>query len=256
MIYHAFVQVNSMLSLSNDADICRIAVMEPMIRDLDAADRPREKMQARGVQSLSDAELMALFLRTGVVGKSAIQMGRELIQTYGSLGKLGQLGVTELKKFHGLGPGKASQLVAAFELGRRVALEQVTNVPLDCPEKIYEFFAPQMAHLAQEKLVVVVLNAKLNMVAMVEISSGTVNQTLAHPRDILHPVISRNEYAFLMMHNHPSGDPTPSDDDLKLTARIRDASKIMQIRFVDHLIIGRPGADRQAYYSFREAGQV
>jgi DNA repair protein RadC len=229
---------------------------EPMMRDLTAAERPREKMQSLGVQALSHAELMALFLRTGVPGKSAIQMGRELIHHYGSLGKLGQLGVTELKKFHGLGLGKASQLVAAFELGRRVALEQVSNVPLDCPEKIYEFFAPQMAHLAQEKLVVVVLNAKLHMEAMVEISSGTVNQTLAHPRDILHPVINRNAYAFLVMHNHPSGDPTPSDDDLKMTARIREASKIMQIRFVDHIIIGRPGSDRQSYYSFRESGLV
>jgi len=230
--------------------------MEPMMRDLSAADRPREKMQQHGVRALSNEELLALFLRTGVKGKSAIQVGRELIHRFGSLGQLGQIGLDELKKCHGLGVGKASQLVAAFELGRRVAVEQVQGVPLDTPALIYEHFAAQMQHLPQEKLVVVLLNTKLHMLAFVEISIGTVSETLAHPREILHPVINRNAYAFFLMHNHPSGEPTPSRADTQLTARVREASDLMQIRFIDHVIIGRPGVGRASYFSFRESGQL
>lgn len=230
--------------------------MEPMMRDLSEADRPREKLQRLGVRALSNEELLALFLRTGVKGKSAIQLGRELIQRFGSVGQLGQLGIDELKKCHGLGIGKASQLLAAFELGRRVSVEQVQGVSLDSPAIIYEHFAAQMQHLSQEKLMVVLLNTKLHMQACVEISVGTVSETLAHPREILHPVISRNAYAYFLMHNHPSGDPSPSRADTQLTTRVREASELMQIRFLDHIIIGRPGAGRSSYFSFREGGML
>lgn len=230
--------------------------MEPMMRDLSEQDRPREKLQRLGVRALSNEELLALFLRTGVRGKSAIQVGRELIQRFGSMSHLGQIGIDELKKCHGLGVGKASQLLAAFELGRRVSLEQVQGVSLDSPAVIYEHFAAQMQHLPQEKLVVVLLNTKLHMQAYVEISVGTVSETLAHPREILHPVISRNAYAFFLMHNHPSGEPSPSRADTQLTKRVTEASDLMQVRFIDHVIIGRPGEGRLPYYSFREGGML
>jgi DNA repair protein RadC len=147
-------------------------------------------------------------------------------------------------------------LIAAFELGRRVALEQVDRIALDSPQLLYDHFAPQLAHLNQEKLMVVLLNTRLHMVAAVEISSGTVSQRLAHPREILHPVVNRNAYAFFLMHNHPSGDPSPSNQDQQLTTRIRDASELLQIRFIDHVIIGRPGVGRSPYYSFRESGLI
>lgn len=230
--------------------------MEPMMRDLSEADRPREKLRSLGPKALSNEELLALFLRTGVVGKSAIQLGRELIQRFGSIGQLGQIGLDELTKVHGLGTGKASQLVAAFELGRRAAEELVRGVSLDAPHVIYEHFAPQMQHLPQEKLVVCLLNTKLHLMAMVDISTGTVSETLAHPREILHPVVNRNAYAFFLMHNHPSGDPYPSRADVQLTSRVREASELLQVRFVDHVIIGRPGEGRLPYYSFRESGQL
>lgn len=228
--------------------------MEPMMRDLPSEDRPREKMLRLGVKSLSNDELLALFLRTGVKGKSAIMVGRDLLQRFGSLGALGQVDVGQLKKVHGLGLGKASQLVAAFELGRRVALENVVQVALDTPAKLYDAFAPQLMHLPQEKLCVVLLNARLCMEGMVEVSAGTVNETMAHPRDIMHPVISRNSYAFFVMHNHPSGDPSPSRNDIAFTTRVADASKLMQIRFLDHVIIGKPAEGRQGYFSFKEGG--
>jgi len=227
-----------------------------MIRELPEGDRPREKMQRLGVKSLANDELLAVFIRTGVKGKSAIKMGRELIQRYGSLAQVGQLSLSEMRKFHGLGLAKASQLVAAFEIGRRVAQEQVQSVALDSPEVIYEHFALQLQHLPQERLSVVLLNTKLHMMAEVEISTGSVSETLAHPREILHPVINRNAYAFFLMHNHPSGDPAPSRADSQLTNRIREVSELMQIRFIDHVIIGRPGMGRLPYFSFKESGQL
>jgi DNA repair protein RadC len=230
--------------------------MEPLMREMPEEDRPREKLERLGVRALSNDELLALFLRTGVKGKSAIQIGREMLLRYGSMSQLGQLSLEDMKQCHGLGLAKASQLVAAFELGRRVALEQVQAVPLDSPAVIYDYFAPQMHHLPQERLVVALLNAKLHLIAAVDISTGTVSETLAHPREILHPVINRNAYAFFLMHNHPSGCPLPSRPDVQLTARVREASELMQIRFVDHVIIGRPAAGRLPYYSFREAGQI
>lgn len=227
-----------------------------MIRELPEGDRPREKMQRLGVRSLSNEELLALFLRTGMKGKSAIQIGREMIQRYGSMSQLGQLSLEEMKKCRGLGLAKAAMLVAVFELGRRVAQEQVQNVVLDSPEVIYQHFAPQMQHLPQEHLVVVLLNTKLHMMAAVDISTGSVSETLAHPREILHPVINRNAYAFFLMHNHPSGDPVPSRQDGQLTNRVREVSELMQVRFVDHVIIGRPSSGRLPYFSFKESGQL
>ncbi len=230
--------------------------MEPLIRELPEGDRPREKMQRLGVRALSNEELIALFLRTGMKGKSAIQMGREIIHRYGSMSQLGQLSLEEMRKCRGLGLAKASMLVAVFELGRRVAQEQVQNVVLDSPSLIYEYFAPQMQHLPQERLVVGLLNTKLHLMTSVDISVGTVSEAMAHPREILHPVINRNAYAFFLMHNHPSGDPVPSRPDYQLTSRVREASELMQIRFVDHVIIGRPGSGRLPYFSFRESGQL
>lgn len=230
--------------------------MEPMIRELSVSDRPREKMQRLGVKSLSNEELLAVFIRTGVKGKSAIKMGRDMLQRYGSLAHVGQLSLSEMQKFHGLGLAKASQLVAAFEMGRRVAQEQVREVALDSPNVIYDHFAPQLQYLPQERLSVVLLNTRLHLIEEVEISTGTVSETLAHPREIMHPVINRNAYAFFLMHNHPSGDPTPSKPDCQLTNRIREVSELMQTRFVDHVIIGRPGMGRSPYFSFRESGQL
>jgi DNA repair protein RadC len=230
--------------------------MDPLIREMAEGDRPREKMQRLGVRALSNEELLALFLRTGIKGKSAIQVGREMIQRYGSMSQLGQLSLEEMKKSRGLGLAKASMLVAVFELGRRVAQEQVRNVALDSPELIYQHFAPQMQHLPQEHLVAVLLNTKLQLMAAVDVSRGTVSETLAHPREILHPVINRNAYAFFLMHNHPSGDPVPSRQDVQMTNRVREAAELMQIRFVDHVIIGRPSSGRLPYFSFKESGQM
>lgn len=225
-----------------------------MIRDLPDDDRPREKLARLGPAALDNAELLAIFLRTGIKGRSAIEIGRDILRHFGSLHALGAAGIPALKTCPGLGLAKACQLAAAFELGSRLARERITATPLDSPERVYEAFSPQLSHLAQEKLVVAMVNARLEHVATAEITSGTLTETSAHPREVLRPAMLHQAYGFVLIHNHPSGDPRPSGADLHFTQQIRDASELLQIRFLDHIIIGRPSDLRDPYYSFRENG--
>ena len=199
---------------------------------------------------------MALFISTGMKGLSAIQIGRNLIAKYGTMGALGGLSVSQLAKEKGLGLAKASKLAAAFELGTRVAREQIQSRPLDTPQLIYECFGPQMGHLAKEQVVVAVLDTRLRHIGTEIVSIGTVNESSAHPREIFRPVITRGGYSFILIHNHPSGDPSPSRADEIVTRKLVDASKFMQIEMLDHMIIGRAAEGRLPYFSFREAGLV
>ncbi len=226
------------------------------IQDLPYGERPREKLAQLGPASLDHAELMALFISTGTKGRSAIEIGRDLIRKYGSMGALGGLPVSELAKEYGLGLAKASKLAAAFELGTRVAREQLREIPLDTPELIHAFFAPQMRHLTQEQVVVAVVDTRLRHLGTTVVSMGTVSESAAHPREILRPVITRGAHGFILIHNHPSGDPSPSRADETVTRRLVEASALMQVCFLDHVIIGKPSPGRAAYFSFREAGIV
>lgn len=226
------------------------------IHDMPYDQRPREKLARLGPAALDNAELMALFISTGTKGRSAIDIGRELIGKYGSMGALGGLPVGELSKEKGLGLAKASKLAAAFELGTRVAREQMQDTPLDTPELIHDFFGPQLRHLSQEQVVVAVVDTRLRHIGTTVISVGTVSTASAHPREVIRPVITRGAYGFVLIHNHPSGDPSPSRADDELTRRLIEASKLMQVRFLDHVIIGRPSPGRLPFYSFRAAGIV
>jgi DNA repair protein RadC len=230
--------------------------MTDRIQDLPSGERPREKLSRLGPGSLDNAELMALFISTGTKGRSAITIGRDLLQKYGSMTALGSMPVSELAKEKGLGLAKASKLAAAFELGARVSREQIERQPLDDPETIHRYFSPQLAHLPHEQVLVVVLDTRLNHLATNVISIGGVNEASAHPREILRPVITRAGYAFILIHNHPSGDPSPSRADESITRRIVEAADLMNIRFLDHIIIGKPSPGRRPYFSFREAGLI
>jgi DNA repair protein RadC len=230
--------------------------MQLRITDLPLDERPREKLARFGAGALDNAELLAIFLRTGVKGRSAIQIGRDLLGHYGSIGALGSAGVEEISRQNGLGLAKACQLVAAFELGARAAREHTAQLPLDEPEAIYRVFSPQLAWLRHERLLVALVDTRLRHEGTVEISSGTLTETSGHPREILRPVITRGAYGFVLVHNHPSGDPTPSRADDRFTRRLVEAAELLQLRFLDHIIIGRPDGGRAPYYSFREAGIV
>ncbi|MFP6866856.1 MAG: DNA repair protein RadC [Roseibacillus sp.] len=225
-----------------------------IIHDLPSQKRPREKMAQDGASALSDAELLAIFLRVGVKGESAIEVGQRLLSTHGGLAALGGLEIAQLACEHGLGLAKAAQLAAAFELGSRVARERATQLTLDSPAAGYEVFAPQLRHLNHESLRLALLDTRLRATRYLTVSDGSLNETVAHPRDILHPVVLHKAYGFLLVHNHPSGDPSPSRADRELTKRLAAASTLLQVEFLDHLIIGRPSLLNEGYFSFKEAG--
>ena len=227
-----------------------------MIRDMANHQKPREKLIQNGPACLSDAEIIALFIGTGSRHRSAIDLAQDLIRKHGSLGSLGSLNADDLAKAHGIGMAKASRLVAAFELGSRVSREQMHAETLDSPEAIHRCFCPLLQHLPHEQVMVAAVDCRLKLLCSQTISIGSVNESIAHPRDILRPVISRGAHGFVLIHNHPSGDPSPSCADDEVTRRVQSASELMQLRFVDHLIIGRPQSGRQAWFSFREAGRI
>ncbi len=227
-----------------------------LINDLPEDDRPREKLARLGAGALSDAELLAIFLRVGVIGESAVEIGQRLMQTYGSLSQLSRLSVKAIVKEHGIGPAKASQLGAAFEIASRIARESLKSTPLNNPALIYNAMAPQLRNQSTESLHVMLTDTQLHHIRTYCLSHGTINQTVCHPRDILHPVIQHQAYGFILIHNHPSGNPQPSFADDSMTKRVLEAAEIMQIRFVDHMIIGHSIDGRDPYYSYRESGEI
>jgi DNA repair protein RadC len=226
------------------------------IQDIPLNQRPREKMAQYGASSLNNAELLSLFVATGNRGRSSIDIGRSLLNKYGGLSALGSMPAGILAQEAGIGPARAAALAAAYELGARVAREQINSATLDRPEEIYQYFAPQLQHLCHEQVIVVCLDTRLRHMSTTVVSLGTVNEAQAHPREILRPVITRAAFAFILIHNHPSGDPSPSGADMRITRLIVEAAELMQIRLIDHIIIGRAEQGRQPYFSFKESGQI
>ena len=224
------------------------------INDLPGRRRPREKMAREGATALSDAELLAIFLRVGVRGETAIEIGERLLRDHGGLAALGSLEIAQLRREHGLGLAKAAQLMASFELGARVARERASLRELDCPRAAFEVFAPQIAHLRHESLRIALLDTRLRVTRLMTLSEGSLNETVAHPRDILHPVILHKSHGFVLVHNHPSGEPSPSRADRDLTSRIARAAELIRVEFLDHVIIGRASDRHEGYFSFREEG--
>jgi DNA repair protein RadC len=226
------------------------------VHELPDQERPREKLLQRGIDSLTDAELLAILLRTGVRGCNVIELARNLLNQYGTLAQLSRCPVAELANFRGVGPAKALHLAAAFGLGTRLVAEQVISGPLNHPEAIYGLLGTEMRLLDRESLRVVLLDTRYRLIAIREVSKGTLNESLAHPREIFKPAISHSACAFVLAHNHPSGDPAPSDADLRLTRRVAECARILQIVFLDHIILGSPQEGRTGYFSFKEAGII
>ena len=227
------------------------------IRDLPEADRPREKLSRLGGSALSEPELLALFFGSGLPGMTAIELGRVLLDHFGSLRKLAGSTVEELCQIKGIGPAKASQLAAIFELSRRLARERVVEHPVDSPEAVHHLLGEEMSALPYESLRAVFLNTRSHLIRVEEISRGGLNESVAHPREILRAALTHHAYSYILVHNHPSGDPSPSSADRALTRRLAAASKEVGIEMVDHIIIGAHSASRQApFFSFAEAGLI
>lgn len=225
----------------------------PRIREIPKTDRPREKLTERGAGSLTDAELIAIFLRTGTAERNAIEVARDVLAARGGLHALARASVRELRNAaKGIGPAKAAELAAAFEVGKRLARGPGQRPKLDSPLAVHELLAPECEALDRERLYVLLVNTRHQLVWTEVVSIGSLNESVAHPREILRPALIHSAFGFVLAHNHPSGDPRPSEADRRLTRRIHEAADLLQLRFVDHVIIGTREDARPPYFSFKE----
>lgn len=231
--------------------------MSNRIHDLPEEDRPRERLLRLGAGVLTDAELLAIFINTGTKGENAIQVAQRLLREVGTLRQLSRTSPAELAASRALGPAKAAHLAAAFELGKRAEREWVKETPLNAPELIYRYLAAEMQCLGHESVRVLLVNTRLHLLRDEEVFRGSVNESVAHPREILQRAIVHKAYGFAIAHNHPSGDPRPSEADKVFTKKLREGAEILGLTFLDHLIIGLPAEGRgQPYFSFRESGML
>ncbi|MFV0415311.1 MAG: RadC family protein, partial [Chthoniobacterales bacterium] len=213
--------------------------MAHLLSETPKQDLPREKLARLGAAALSDAELLAIFIRTGVRGRNALQVAGDLLRERGGILELARSTREEIiKAGAGIGPAKATELLAAFEIGRRLARGVEDKPVLNSPAVIYEVLGVEFQNLPHEVLRVVLVDARLRLIRMETISSGSLTETVAHPREILRPALLRSAYGIILIHNHPSGDPNPSSADIRLTKNISEAAELLQIQFVDHLIFG------------------
>src|SRR5262249_34814643 len=187
------------------------------IAEIPKDERPREKLAAHGARALADAELIAILLRTGVSGANAVEVARQLLEKYGSLTGLSRCSVDELSKIKGVKFTKAVQLVAAFGLGDRLAREKWVKQKIDSPELANELVGPEMRRLRKESLRVILLDTRYHLIRVEEISLGSINESIAHPRDVFRPAVISSSYAVIVVPNHPSHSPSPSHHYTSLT---------------------------------------
>jgi len=226
----------------------------PSVRALPETERPRERLAAHGAGVLTDAELLAIFLRTGKAGLDVLSLAKSLLSEWGGMRRLAGCSVEELSAFPGMGLAKAAELKAAFEMGRRMALPEEERPRIDKAGTIHALLGREMEILPHESLRVLLLDTRHGLLEQREVSRGSLNESIAHPREIFRPAIAKGAYAIAVAHNHPSGDPQPSEADRRLTRRLAEAGVLLQIPLVDHVIIGAKRGDAAPYFSFREAG--
>ena len=210
------------------------------ISDWPEEERPRERLYRKGPASLADAELLAILLGTGTKGRTALDLARDLLSGDGALSELAGREVGELKRLKGVGLAKATKLAAAFEISRRLRSRvDGGRVSLGSPEAVFAHFGPLMEDLKKEVFRVVLLNSQNGYIKDEIISEGTLSASLVHPREVFRPAIRESAASLILLHNHPSGDPTPSKEDLRLTRQLVECAKLLDLRIHDHVIIGR-----------------
>jgi DNA repair protein RadC len=196
-------------------------------------------MQLHGPAALSTAELLAILLRTGTREQSVIHLAQRILNDCGSLKNLASLSWEELTQIRGIGPAKALQLQAAIELGRRVARSRLPEtVQITKPQDAADLLMEEMRHLREERFVCLFLNTKNQVIGRETLSVGSLNASIVHPREVFRAAIRRSSASILCAHNHPSGDPTPSAEDILLTRRLTEAGELIGIEVLDHLVIG------------------
>jgi DNA repair protein RadC len=215
-------------------------------------ERPRERLLKHGAGALSDAQLLAILLRTGRRQVTAVELARRVLEQCRGLDGLGAVHGTELRRIPGIGPAKAAQLLAALELGRRVTSRPLaTGATLSSSRSVHDYFAPLVRELKQEQFWALLLDNKHRVMHDVTISSGSLTMSVVHPREAFVPAVRQSAAAVIFVHNHPSGDPAPSAEDRQLTHRLVACGELLGIPVLDHVIIGRT-----AFYSFADHRQL
>jgi len=228
----------------------------PRIKDMAAKDRPRERLAAEGAEALSNADLVAILLRTGMKGYSAIHIAEQLLARFGTLEMLARASLDELRQVKGVGRDKAIALKSAFTLAQRMARELQHETPvLDTPERVADLLREDNRLHSVEHFQVVLLNTRRKLIRVERISQGTLDTILVHPREVFKLAIAANASGLVLVHNHPSGDPTPSEADIKVTRDLIRAGQLLKIEVLDHVIIGKRTAERaKDFVSLRELG--
>jgi len=222
------------------------------IKDWPEEERPREKLLHRGADALSPAELLALVLRTGdaATKTSALDHGRLLLSRFGSWRQLAGASVGELCRIKGIGPAKAAELQAVFEIARRFGAEALQpGDRFTRSEEVFRHYHERLRERKKESFFTLLLDSKNRLIREVQVSEGSLNASIVHPREVFGPVVRESAAAVLFVHNHPSGDPTPSREDLEITSRLKQVGDLMGVRVLDHIVVGNG-----SYVSFADRG--
>ncbi len=225
---------------------------QPTIREMPTGERPRERLVEYGSKNLSNTELVAILLRTGSAGENVISLSSRLLTRFGGLAGLGKAAFTELCGEKGLSEAKACQLLAALELGRRfISLAPEERIIISTPQDAANLVTGEMGTLDQEHLRVILLNTRNEVLSTHEIYVGNVNSSVVRPAEVFRPAVRNNAPSLIVVHNHPSGNPAPSDDDIAITKDLVASGKLLGIEVLDHLIVG----SGHRYVSMNENGQ-
>ncbi len=219
------------------------SLVTPGLKGLPSDSRPREKLLARGPTALSDGELLALLLRTGIAGKHVLQLAQELLDRFGGIGGLLHTGADALKQIKGLGPAKRAEVVAVLELARRALAQELRqNTVFDSPQAVREYLQLQLGARAHEVFAVLFLDTQNRLIALEELFRGTLTQASVYPREIVLRALHHHAAAVVLAHNHPSGVAEPSHADIELTQTLRAALALVDVRVLDHFIVTRQQA--------------
>ncbi|NLJ78751.1 MAG: DNA repair protein RadC [Tissierellia bacterium] len=218
------------------------------IKDLPMDERPREKLKKYGVEALSNAELLAVIIRTGYAEDTAIDLANRILSIDSSgIEFLSHATMEELMKIRGIGDCKAAQIQASIELGKRISSSREDKIKVNSPQVLVDLLMEKMRYLKKEHFKVAILDTKNQIISIERISIGNLNASIVHPREVFNAAIRRSANAIILIHNHPSGDPTPSSEDVNITNRLIEAGSIIGIKVLDHIIIGD-----NRYISFKQ----
>jgi DNA repair protein RadC len=231
--------------------------MASSMREMPPEERPRERLLKHGPAGLKTSELIAILLRTGTKDRPVLELAEFLLAHFGSLEALSRAPVGELVKIKGVGEAKAIELKAAFSLAVRLAQTEAESRAIDSSEDVARLLGEEMRLLDFESVRVICLNTKHKVLAVDEVSRGTLNESLFHPRDAYRHAVARQAHAVILAHNHPSGNVTPSDADVRVTRQMKQAGELLRIELLDHVILGAPRAgEKKAYFSFKDEGML